>query len=189
MQPRIEPMKREDAHPEVARLYGLMDAMGNPPPNMHLTFGKNPDLYAKWLPFATHIIPASSLAPRDRQILILRCAFNWRCGYAWAQHVRISKRVGALGDSEIAALDGNSPFAWNVKETALIGACDDSARSMQISDPVWATLVRHYSEKELLDVAFTIGQYALISIALKSLRVQLDEGLTLPAWANNERPA
>jgi hypothetical protein len=70
MKPRIEPMRREDAAPEVAKLYDLMEKMGNPPPNMHLTFGKNPDLYAKWLPFATYIIPASSLAPRDRQILI-----------------------------------------------------------------------------------------------------------------------
>jgi alkylhydroperoxidase family enzyme len=89
-------MKREDAEPEVERLYAVMDAMGNAPPNMHLTFGRNAALYAKWLPFATYIMPASSLAPRDRQILILRCAFNWRCGYAWAQHVRISKRLGAL---------------------------------------------------------------------------------------------
>jgi hypothetical protein len=44
---------------------------------MHPTFAKkNSNLYAKWLPFATYIIPASSLAPRDRQILILRCA-SW----------------------------------------------------------------------------------------------------------------
>jgi 4-carboxymuconolactone decarboxylase len=186
MQPRIEPMKREDAAPQVETLFRLMDAMGNPPPNMHLTFGKHPELYAKWLPFAVHIMPSSSLAPRDRQILILRCAFNWRCGYAWAQHARISKRVGALGDGEIAAIEGSSPFAWDAKEAALIGACDDCARSMQIGEAVWAELARHYSEKELLDVAFTIGQYALISIALKSLGVQLDAGLTLPAWADKE---
>lgn len=185
MQPRIEPMKREDADPEVAKLYALMDAMGNPPPNMHLTFGKNPDLYAKWLPFATYIIPASSLAPRDRQILILRCAFNWRCGYAWAQHVRISKRLAALGDREIAALDGSGAFVWDAKEKALIGACDDSARSMQIGDETWATLATHYSEQELLDVVFTIGQYALIAFALKSLRIHLDEGLTPPAWVKD----
>jgi alkylhydroperoxidase family enzyme len=177
-------MKREDAEPGVAKLYAAMDAMGNPPPNMHLTFGKSPGLYEKWLPFATYIIPASSLEPRDRQILILRCAFNWRCGYAWAQHVRISKRIGALGDGEIAALEAAAEFAWEAKEAALIDACDDCSRSTQISDRTWGALADHYSEKGLLDIVFTIGQYALISIALKSLRVQLDEGLTLPAWSS-----
>ena len=78
--PRIAPLKREDAAPQVEAMYKRMDAMGNPPPNMHLTFGKNPGLYEKWLPFATYIIPASSLAHRDRQILILRSAYSWRCG-------------------------------------------------------------------------------------------------------------
>jgi 4-carboxymuconolactone decarboxylase len=186
--PRIEPMKREAADPEVAKLYALMDAMGNPPPNMHLTFGKNPGLYAKWLPFATYIIPASSLAPRDRQILILRSAFNWRSGYIWTQHVRISKRLNALADNEIAALDDTHPFDWSEKEAALIAACDDGASSMQIADGHWSTLARHYGESELLDIVFTIGQYALIAFALKSLKVQLDEGLTSPAWANNPKP-
>lgn len=181
-------MKREDADPVVAKLYAIMDAMGNPPPNMHLTFGRSPALYEKWLPFATYIIPASSLPPRDRQILILRCSFNWRCGYAWAQHVRISKRLGALSDGEITALDGAAEFEWEAKEAALIDACDDIAHSMQISEQTWSMLASHYPEKELLDVVFTIGQYALISIALKSLQVQLDEGLTLPAWANNAGP-
>lgn len=183
MQPRIGPMKREDADPTVEKLFALMDAMGNPPPNMHLTFGKNPSLYAKWFPFATYIMPASSLAPRDRQILILRCAFNWRCGYVWAQHVRISKRLGALGDGEIAALEGTGTFAWDAKTAALIGACDDAARSMRIEARAWATLAQHYSESQLLDVVFTVGQYALISFALKSLEVQLDDGLALPVWA------
>lgn len=183
MKPRIEPMRREDAAPEVAKLYDLMEKMGNPPPNMHLTFGKNPDLYAKWLPFATYIIPASSLTPRDRQILILRCAFNWRCGYAWAQHVRISKRLSALGDGEIAALEGTGTHDWSAKEAALIRACDDSATATRIGDETWATLTPHYTERELLDVVFTIGQYALIALALNSLKVQLDDGLSLPAWA------
>lgn len=182
MPPRIEPQKREDAAPEVARLYGLMEAMGNPPPNMHLTFGKHPALYEKWLPFATYIIPASSLAARDRQILILRSAFGWRCGYAWAQHVRISKRLGALGDIEIAALEDKGEADWTPKERALIGACDECARSARIADESWAVLARHCAEAELLDIVFTIGQYALISIALNSLQVQLDDGLVLPDW-------
>jgi alkylhydroperoxidase family enzyme len=183
MKPRIAPMAREDAPPEVAALYDLMEKKGNPPPNMHLTFGKNAALYTKWLPFATYVIPASSLAPRDRQILILRCAYNWRCGYAWAQHVRISKRLAALGDVEIAALEGSGGHEWSSKEAALIRACDDSAATAKIGGETWAALAQAFTESELLDVVFTIGQYALISLALNSLQVRLDDGLSLPSWS------
>jgi alkylhydroperoxidase family enzyme len=177
-------MQRGDAAPEVAELYDLMEKMGNPPPNMHLTFGKNAGLYAKWLPFATYIIPASTLSPRDRQILILRCAFNWRCGYAWAQHVRISKRLSALADDEIEALEDAGTCDWSAKEMALIRASDDCAVARRVSEDAWRTLAEHYDERELLDVVFTIGQYALISFALNSLDVQLDEGLVMPSWAS-----
>ncbi len=182
--PRIAPLKREDAAPQVEVMYRRMDAMGNPPPNMHLTFGKNAGLYEKWLPFATYIIPASSLGHRDRQILILRSAFRWRCGYVWSQHVEISKYFAALSGDEIAALcsDGADEL-WSREERALIAAVDETRAAGEISDPVWSVLAGRYGEDQLLDLVFTIGQYSLISTALRSLRVQLDAGLSLPSWA------
>ena len=184
MSPRIAPLKRQDAAPQVEAMYKRMDAMGNPPPNMHLTFGKNPALYERWLPFATYIIPASSLGHRDRQILILRSAFKWRCGYVWSQHVEISKRFTVLSDDEIANLCGDgADGSWSRTERALIAACDETRAAGEISDPVWSVLSGSFDEGQLLDLVFTIGQYGLISTALRSLRVQLDQGLTLPSWA------
>jgi alkylhydroperoxidase family enzyme len=183
--PRIAPLRRADAAPAVEAMYRRMDALGNPPPNMHLTFGKNPALYESWLPFATYVIPASSLPHRDRQILILRTARTWRSGYVWSQHVEISKFFEVLSDQEIAALGDESPdsAAWSALEHALITACDETRTEGAISGPVWDVLAGAYDEAQLLDVVFTIGQYALISTSLRSLEVELDDGLTLPDWA------
>jgi alkylhydroperoxidase family enzyme len=184
--PRIAPLARADAAPEVERLYLRMDALGNPPPNMHLTFGKNPPLYESWLPFATYVIPASSLEHRDRQILILRTAYAWRSGYVWAQHVEISRIFEALSPSEIVGLERDDPSRsdlWSPLEQALVCACDETRGEGKVSEPVWRVLAASYSEAQLLDVVFTIGQYALISTSLRSLEVELDDGLTLPGWA------
>jgi alkylhydroperoxidase family enzyme len=184
--PRIAPLERADAAPAVEVMYRRMDDLGNPPPNMHLTFGKNPALYESWLPFATYVIPASSLDHRDRQILILRTAYTWRSGYVWAQHVQISKLFEVLTSDEIAALDTDDPApaaSWSPLEHALVTACDETRADGEISEPVWSVLAATYDEAQLLDVVFTIGQYALISTSLRSLRVELDDGLTLPPWA------
>jgi alkylhydroperoxidase family enzyme len=165
-----------------------MDALGNPPPNMHLTFGKNPALYESWLPFATYVIPASSLDHRGRQILILRTAFAWRSGYVWAQHVEISKFFEVLTADEIAALESDDEPAsgtWSSLERALITACDETRTAGEVSEPVWRVLAAAYDEAQLLDVVFTIGQYALISTSLRSLQVELDDGLALPGWASS----
>lgn len=185
MPPRIAPLRRIDAAPSVEAMYRRMDELGNPPPNMHLTFGKNPRLYESWLPFATYVIPASSLAARDRQILILRTAYTWRSGYVWSQHVRISKAIDALSTDEIADLDADVPAErWSALDRALIAACDETRADGAISDAVWATLAASFEEQQLLDLVFTIGQYALIATSLRSLRVELDDGLSLPSWAD-----
>jgi alkylhydroperoxidase family enzyme len=186
--PRITPLERADAAPGVERMYQRMDALGNPPPNMHLTFGRNPALYESWLPFATYVIPASSLEHRDRQILILRTAYVWRSGYVWAQHVEISRLFEVLSPDEIAGLEVDDPSQsalWSSLEHALIAASDETRSEGKISEPVWRVLAASYDEAQLLDVVFTIGQYALISTSLRSLEVELDQGLTLPGWASS----
>ncbi|GIQ81607.1 hypothetical protein KIPB_002592, partial [Kipferlia bialata] len=46
-----------------------------------------------------------------------------------------------------------------------------------ISDATWAGLGETLSQKQLMDVIFTVGQYTMVSMALRSMGVPLDEGL------------
>ena len=39
-------------------------------------------------------------------------------------------------------------------------------------------LAKHYSEEQLMSLMFTVGQYNLVSMALNSFGVQLDEDAT-----------
>ena len=56
-------------------------------------------------------------------------------------------------------------------------AADELDRDAAISDRTWAELEARYDTKQLMDVVFTVGEYNLVSMALKSFRVQLDEGV------------
>ena len=106
-----------------------------------------------------------------------RSAFKWRCGYVWSQHVEISKRFAVLSDDEIANLCGDgADGSWSRAERALIAACDETRAAGEISDPVWSVLSGSFDEGQLLDLVFTIGQYGLISTALRSLRVNSTRG-------------
>jgi alkylhydroperoxidase family enzyme len=161
-----------------------IESLGGYVPNMHLTFGRHPELYAAWLPFAVQIMPNATLTPRHRQLLILRTSYAWRSPYPWAHHARISKAVSDLSDAEIAATARElGAHAWRPLELALLRACDETRLHGAIEDDTWRTLSRELGERELMDVVFTIGQYGLIATALSSLRVELDEGFLQPAWA------
>ena len=48
-----------------------------------------------------------------------------------------------------------------------------------ISDATWAALGKHFTQKQCMDVVFTVGQYTQVSMILNSFGIQLDEGQTL----------
>ena len=41
----------------------------------------------------------------------------------------------------------------------------------------WAALAQRWSDPQLLDLIFTVGQYTLVSMALNSAGVPLDDGV------------
>jgi alkylhydroperoxidase family enzyme len=74
-------------------------------------------------------------------------------------------------------MDGPETAGWSSFERALLRAADELHKSATITDRTWAYLDARYDEKQLMDVVFTVGQYNLVSWALRSFRVPMDEGL------------
>ena len=66
------------------------------------------------------------------------------------------------------------------KDVALLKATDELHSDAHVSDETWSRLTEHFSTEQLMDIVFTVGQYNLVSMALNSFGVQLDEGL--PGW-------
>jgi hypothetical protein len=48
-----------------------------------------------------------------------------------------------------------------------------------ISDATWSALGKHFTQKQCMDVVFTVGQYTQVSMILNTFGIQLDEGQTL----------
>jgi alkylhydroperoxidase family enzyme len=41
----------------------------------------------------------------------------------------------------------------------------------------WNTLAKEFSEQQMMDIVFAVGQYHMVSMALNSFGVQLDDGI------------
>jgi alkylhydroperoxidase family enzyme len=145
--------------------------------NIFSTMAHHPELLKRWMVFANHVLAKSTLPPREREILILRIGWLCRAEYEWSQHVLIGKAVG-LSDAEIDRIaDGPDAAGWSSDDAALLRAVDELHADAFVSDATWQALAARWSVQQLMDVIFTVGQYALVSMALNSLGVQLDEGL------------
>jgi alkylhydroperoxidase family enzyme len=174
--PRVAPLPREQWNDEVRE---ILDAtqMGGRVLNIFQTLAHHPKLMKRWLVFGNHVLFKSTLSPRERELLILRTGWNCRAEYEWGQHVVIGKQVG-ISDAEIERIArGPDAPGWDAFEAVLLRAADELHRDSRIGDATWSALSRRYDTQQLVDLIFTVGQYTLVSMALNSLGVQLDEGI------------
>ncbi|HVJ52605.1 MAG TPA: carboxymuconolactone decarboxylase family protein [Aliidongia sp.] len=174
--PRLEPLPEQDWNDEQREVLAPFAERGHIP-NIFTTLAHHPKLLKRWLVFANHILGKSSLPGREREILILRIGWLCRAEYEWGQHVQIGRRAG-LTSAEIARISAgpNAP-GWSPIDAALLRAVDELHRDAVISDATWAALATRFDTQQLLDIIFTVGNYNLVSMALNSLGVRLDEGI------------
>src|SRR3954451_11353872 len=145
--------------------------------NIFKVLAHHPALVKRWTPFAGHILSKQTLPFRDRELLILRIGFLNQAEYEFAQHELIAKK-GGITDAEIKRLvDGPKAAGWSEKEAALLQVADDLFENSVVSDETWEALAKHYSTEQLMDAVFTVGQYNLVSWALNSFGVPLDDFL------------
>ena len=145
--------------------------------NIFKVLAHHPKLVKRWTPFAGHVLAKQTLPFRDRELLILRIGWLNQAEYEFAQHELIARR-GGLGDDDIARLkEGPKAAGWSDKEAALLQVADDLFEHSVVSDKTWDTLAKSYSIEQLMDAVFTVGQYNLVSWALNSFGVPLDDFL------------
>ena len=144
--------------------------------NLFRVLMHHPSLTRRWTVFAGHVLHKQTLALRERELLILRIGWLNQAEYEWAQHVEIAKR-GGISEAEIEEIKAGPKGRWSAHEAALLQAADDLFENSVVSDATWAVLSAAYGTEQMMDVVFTIGQYNLVSWALNSFGVPLDDFL------------
>lgn len=143
--------------------------------NVYKTLVRHPRLAERFIATIRYILSESTLPPRDRELLILRIGWLCRAEYEWSRHSILARQVG-LTDVEIHRIsEGPAAEGWSGFEAALLRAVDELYEDAFISDATWETLAEGYSEEQLMDLVFTVGQYNLVSMVLNTFGVQLDE--------------
>jgi len=170
--PRVEPLALERMDEETRETFG-----GQAPINIFRSLAHHPKLMKRWLVFGAHVLGKSTLPPRERELVILRVGWKCRSEYEFGQHTVIGRDAG-LRDEEIRRVtEGPDAPAWSELDRLLLRATDELLDDSFISDATWAALGAHLDTQQLLDLIFAVGQYNLVSMALNSLGVQLDEGV------------
>lgn len=185
---RIDPLPIREWPPEMREALAAMrpPAPRHPPPitegrpkamNTLGTFAHHPALARAWFTFNGHVLLATTLSLRQREILVLRVAALRYCAYEWAQHVVVAHDVG-LTEDEITRV-GLGPDAplMDPFEATLIRAVDELVGDGAIGGETWAILSEQLDTQQLMDLVFTVGAYDTLAMLMRSFELELDDDL------------
>jgi alkylhydroperoxidase family enzyme len=141
------------------------------------TLAHHPALARAFCTLNGHLLRATTLTERQRELVIMRVAVAQQSSYEWAQHVPMARDAG-LTDLEIAGIAwGPDSPVWGDIDASLMRAVDELIEHGSISDATWTALRTHLDNQQILDVIFTTGAYTTVAWMVESLGVALDDDL------------
>jgi alkylhydroperoxidase family enzyme len=141
------------------------------------TLARHPALTRAFNTFNGHVLFATTLSPRQRELLVLRVAADRGARYEWVQHAVLASDAGVTREEVDRVAEGPDAAGWSSLERAMLRAVDELVASAKIADETWAVLAGELDEQQLMDLVFTVGAYDLLAMAFRSFGVQLDDDL------------
>src|SRR4051794_24144607 len=141
------------------------------------TLAQHPALTRAFHTFTGHVLFASTLSPRQRELLVLRVAALRRSEYEWAQHAVLAGDAGITAEEVERVIAGPDAPGWSPLERAMLAAADQLIAEATITDGTWAALADELDTQQLMDLVFTVGAYEVLAMAFRTFGVELDDDL------------
>jgi 4-carboxymuconolactone decarboxylase len=138
----------------------------------------SPPVAAGWNALLGALRSETTLPADLRELIVLRVAVLNGAAFEWTAHEPIGRRAG-LDDAQLAALrsrDAGHVPVWTPLQQAVLAFTDASTTSINVPEPVFAALRAHLDERQVVEVAATVGGYAMVSRFLVALEVPPPDG-------------
>jgi len=176
---RIRPLTDDELDDDIRSLLPKIVVDGNVTSgrsNIMRTLVRHRFLFVRWTPFLDGLLNGR-LSSRQRELLVLRTAWNCRSAYEWGQHVAVGRTIG-LTDEEIQRTkEGPDGPGWTPADALLLRVADELHTSVSVTEPTWHELAAQYDEAQLIEILMVVGHYRMVAGVLNSLQTPLDQGL------------
>lgn len=142
--------------------------------NLYRVLSHNPEMAVRFFEYATAFHHCSELAPRVKELCILRVTSNLRSEFEFSHHFRASQSCGVTADEARAARDGDVSGFSQAEQAAL--ALTDAIDRREVTDALWQKARGYFSERELIDLLTAVTFYGYASRLTVALDVPVDEG-------------
>ncbi len=165
--------------PQVSSLTGAPAPQPRPLPILTV-IAHHPTLLGPFLEFAGALARRGVLARRESEVLALRAAWRSQSRFEWGHHAQFARAAG-MSDAEIARVAEWGDAALPPRELLLLRAADELHASQRLSDATWASLRSEFTDAQLVEIPFLVGEYTMLSMVAEGLGVPVEAELpTLP---------
>lgn len=129
----------------------------------------------------------SKVAPRTRELIILR--IGWRTGseYVFCHHVAFSREL-KIPDGEILGVrDPWRCHAYGETDHAVLNLADELREHAEVTRSTWAVLEKAFTSEELVELLLVGGFWRMAAGFVKSAKIPLDAGV--PSWPEGRKPS
>ncbi len=133
-----------------------------------------PELVEAVLPFVLFTTLDSTLAPRDRALLVLRTAWLSRSEAIWAEQAVLARAAGVTPPELRRVAEGPDAAGWDAFEATLLRLADELYRNSSVRDATWQALAARYDLYNLFDAVMAVNEATLVAMLYNSWGVQPD---------------
>ena len=185
--PRLHPVARADATPEIQKMYDLLfgdrDPVAEPgtetgtPGNWWTVFAIVPDVFAHAVAgFQLYRSRRRKLDPKLRELGQIRAGWARASQFVFSQHCKAA-RSGGLTDEQVEAIPAwSSSNVFSPEERAVLAYTDalvlDGGR---VPDELFERLEGFLSHEEILEFSYVTMTYELHATLCRALRLEYDD--------------
>jgi alkylhydroperoxidase family enzyme len=129
----------------------------------------------KFIGLPAAVLLNGKLDPILREMAITRAGILCNSPYEVLQHRKVCKSVG-MPEEKIRALDigADSPVFDEIERLVLLFT-EETVLQRKVSDETFATISKHFSNEQLVELAIAAGCYMMISIFLNTFEVDIED--------------
>ena len=170
-------VEREQANAATNAFYDKAEDRFKALLNIFKVFGHQPEYGNVFTELIMAILKDGELDWLTKELLILKATQGNDCQYCVIQHERLSGMLG-MAEEKIRDVDGvkyrTSPH-FTEGEKALLDFCIQIAEDAnRVPKDLWARLHEHWTEAQIVDAAFVVTTYIMVSKFGDCLGVELE---------------
>ena len=180
---RVQYVERDQLDDEGSRIFDhIAETRGSiepsaPMPNSFRALMNSPKAAEAVGQLGEYLRLHTTLDPVVREIAIISVARHTNSHYEWAHHEPIAREVGVRTQVIESIRTGRAPMGLPAKEGVFAQAAKELVVNGDLTDRTFQAIEHLLGPQAVVEFVTLVGYYAMLSVALRALGIEMEEGL------------